>query len=452
VTQEINILCLGEGLINCFDMLSARDLKTCREVSQVFRRAVEDTNQRRLAECRDNSPLCSELLMRMSNHYIQEFHIDISPTALYWHTFHWMQTFVKRDNVIFNNNAHDLAIENASRNSSLMALCSIASVQQTENEQLLVKWLNKYLVKGNFASILDQVGQQTTSLDIVRLLMQCADANTISLHVVRTVLMKVVETRNRPCLLEILKFNGLKPLLINNKPLFELACMVGCRELIDLSPQSIDVNFECGRGLRCLAGQMIMPLEDRIARLDDEMLQRFNFTLGGHLDSLWALINSNCFQRASLKDIATSFVQSLVLKHSTCASMIFATNRFLSVPKNMYLGGLLKSVRVSNLFTALRVTGQINHLSSDHLQLIHELATHFNIPDAGIAVAAPSQPLMAEVAALPPNEDVVAIEPEIEEPVTERIPHRSICTPTVIVAASICAILSIEIALLSSLK
>jgi len=448
VTQEINILCLGEGLINCFDMLSARDLKTCRVVAQIFRQAVEETNQRRLADCRDNSLLCLELQTRMREHCSQVFHRDISPTALYWHTFHWMQTYVKRDNVFFNNKAHDLAIENASNHSSLRALCSIASVQQTENEQFLVESL-KHFVKESVASIHEQVSQQTTSLDIVRLLMQCADANTVSLYM--GVLEKVIQTRNRPCLLEFLKCNRLN-LLLHNR-LFELACAVGCREIIDLSLQG-DRDLDCSLALRCLAGTYPTPGERRLNGIYGEEFQKEKlYRPGGHLDSLWALINSNCFQRAGLRHMGTAFVHALVLSHSTCASMIFGTNRFLSVPKHFYFtDSSLNSVRVSNLFTALRVTGQINHLSSDHLQLIHELATHFNIPDAGIAVAAPSQPLMAEVAALPPNADVVAIEPEIEEPVTERIPHRSICTPTVIVAASICAILSIEIALLSSLK
>jgi len=439
MTQEVNIFFLGEGLLNCLDMLSASDLKTCREVSQVFRRAVEETNQRRLVECRDNSSLCSELQTRMRDHCFQVFHRDISPTALYWHTFHWMRTFVKRDSVLFYDDAHDLAIENASRNSSLMALCSIASVQQTENEQLLVKELKQFVNEG-VASIHEQVSQQTTSLDIVRLLMQCADANTISPEIVQTVLEMVLNTRNRPCLIEMLKFNGLNQLL-NKEFLFQIACTVGCQEIIDLSLQSSEINFNCGFSFRCLGGTKVLGSRSIVSN-----------DLGGHLDSLWALINSHYFQRVSHKDIAISFVHALVLSHSTCASMIFGTNRFLSIPKGLYLtkclgSDSLNSVRVSNLFTALRVTGQINLLSRNHLQLLHELATQFNISDAGFAAAAPSQPLMAEVAALPPNPDVVAI----EEPVIERIPHRSICTPTVIAAASICAILSIGAALFNSL-
>jgi len=204
---EINILCLGDGLINCLDMLSPHDLKTCREVSQVFRRAVEDTNQRRLSECRDNSSLCSELQMRMHEHCFQEFHRDISPTALYWHTFRWMQTFVRRDNALFNNKAHDLAIDNARSHSSLRALTSIASVQQTENEQYLVNWLKRFLNE-DVASIHEQVNQQTTSLDIVRLIMQCADAHTFPLSNVRDLLNMVIDTRNRPCL-EFFKFDRL---------------------------------------------------------------------------------------------------------------------------------------------------------------------------------------------------------------------------------------------------
>jgi len=444
---EINILCLGDGLINCLDMLSPHDLKTCREVSQVFRRAVEDTNQRRLSECRDNSSLCSELQMRMHEHCFQEFHRDISPTALYWHTFRWMQTFVRRDNALFNNKAHDLAIDNARSHSSLRALTSIASVQQTENEQYLVNWLKRFLNE-DVASIHEQVNQQTTSLDIVRLLMQCADANTISLDVVRTVLMKVVETRNLPCLLEFLKFDRLNQLLKNNKLLFDLACIVGCRELIDLSLQSMDVNFDWGFALRCIGGTTLTISDIGMVWINEDELQKENVSrLGGHLDSLRGFINSKCFQSVPLPVMALSFAHALQLSHSTCASMIFGTNRFLLVPKDLYLSQVPVAC-VSNLFTALRVTGQINHLSRDHLQLLHEIATDIGIPDGGIAVAAPGQPLMAEVAALPPNADVAVI----EEPVTERIPHRSICTPTVIAAASICAILSIGVALLNSLQ
>jgi hypothetical protein len=89
----------------------------------------------------------------------------------------------------------------------LGALSSIASVQQTENEQYLVNWL-KQLVNEAVASIHDEVNQQTTSLDIVRLLMQCADANTVSLDAVRRVLNEVIDTRNRPCL-EFFKFDRL---------------------------------------------------------------------------------------------------------------------------------------------------------------------------------------------------------------------------------------------------
>jgi hypothetical protein len=426
-------------------MLSAHDLKTCREVSQVFRQAVEETNQRRLAECRDNSLLCSELQTRMREHCFQVFQRDISPTALYWHTFHWMQTFVNRDNVLNFQEIFDSPIELANGDQSLRALCTIDSNMQESRDQFLFRKLKQHLVKGNFVLILEQVNQQTTSLDIIRLLMQCADTDTNSLVIVRGVLADVLETRNQPCLLEILKFNHLN--LVLDKKLFELACAVGCREIIDLSLQ---MGFDCGFALRSLGGTKLTPGEVRFGGIHGEELHKENISrLGGHLDSLRTLINSKCFQRAPLGDIATSFEHALVLSHSTCASMIFGTNRFLSVPNlNYFLDHFLNSVLVSNLFTALRVTGQINHLSRDHLQFLHELATHFNIPDAGIAVAAPAQPLMAEVAALPPNADVAVI----EEPVTERIPHRSICTPTVIAAASICAILSIGVALLNSLQ
>jgi len=420
MTHGIDILCLSEGLINCLDMLSAHDLKTCKEVSRVFRQAVEETNQRRLAECRDNSLLCSELQTRMREHCFQEFHINISPTALYWHTFHWMQTFVKRDNVLFNNKAHDLAIENASNHPSLMALCSIASVQQIEIERFLVESL-KQLVKQCVTSIHEQVNQQTTSLDIIRLLMQCANTNTNSLQIVRRVLMIVLLTRNRPCLIEMLKFNEFKQLLINENSLFEIACTVGCREVIDLSLESSEMNIDCAFALRFLGGTKRSHFEKEMRSLNYEEFQKENISrLGGHLDSLRAFINSHYFQKALLPDIATSFGQALVLTHSTCASMIFGTNRFLSVPKDLYIGSL-NCVRVANLFTALRVTEQINRLSSDHLQLLHELATQFNISAVGIAAAAPSQ-------------------------------RRSICTPNVIAAASICAILSIGVALLNSLQ
>jgi len=432
MTQEINVFCLGEGLINCLDMLSARDLKTCREVSQVFRQAVEETNQRRLAECRDNSPLCSELQTRMREHCFQEFHKDISPTALYWHTFHWMQTFVKRDNVLFIHKAHDHVIENASGHQSLMALSSIASVQQTVNEQVLVNWLKRF-VRDNYTCdcddlpILEQVNQQTTSLDIIRLFTHGTDdVYTRPSYFVRNALKMILETRNRPCLLEILKFNGLNQLLNNEKSLFELACTVGCRELIDLSLESTDMNFDCGYALRCLGGTKITRFEKGLSSLTrfEKVISSLNYEefqnetisrLGGHLDSLRAFINSHYFQRASLEDIATSFDHALVLSHSTCASMIFCTNRFLSVPKDLYLRPFgPSSACVSNLFTALRVTGQINHLSRDHSQLLHELASKFNI--------------------------------SIKEPVTERIPDISICMPMAALVTALCfSILSIGV-------
>jgi hypothetical protein len=356
MTHGIDILCLSEGLINCLDMLSAHDLKTCKEVSRVFRQAVEETNQRRLAECRDSSILCFEIQMRTPVHYFRYHHRDISPTTLYWRTFNWMLRYVKRDNILYNNKTHDLAIENACRHSSLGALCSIASVQQTENEQYLFNWLKQPINEG-VASMLDAVNRQTTSLDIEEILMDCCDANTRSNF--RTVLNEVIDTRNR-----------------------HLARENACSDS-SLGALSSIASVQQTENEQYLVNWLKQFANEALASIQDEVNQ----------------------QTTSL-DIVRLLMQCVDAHTLSLDRLYWVLNEVIETRNRPCLEFL-----------------KFDRLNQDYREDLFVSAY-----------------------------DSIRIVPGMEEPVTERIPHRSICTPTVIAAASICAILSIGVVLLNSLK
>jgi len=352
MTQGINILCLSEGLINCLDMLSAHDLKTCKEVSRVFRQAVEETNQRRLAECRDNSLLCSELQTRLREHYFQEFHRDISPTALYWRTFNWMLRFVR---ITEYDKDHINDLDRARWYSSLGALSSIASVQQTESEQYLFNSL-KQSINGTVASMLDEVNQQTTSLDIEKILMRGFDANTCSNF--RTVLNEVIDTRNR-----------------------HLARENACSHS-SLGALSSIASVQQTENEQYLVNWLKQFANEAVASIHDEVNQQTT-----SLDIVRLIMqcaDAHTFPLSNVRDLLNMVIDT---RNRPCLEFFKFDRLNQDCPEDLFVSVY----------------------------------------------------------------DIVRNEPEFREPVTERIPHRSICTPTVIAAASICAILSIGAALFNSL-